>query len=122
MDSGWFRCELLGTGEGGEQVRGLICDSGDPGNRATVKFVCESALCLALKEGDLPKRGGILTPSTGLGEVLAQRLLRAGMEIEVKMGSTNIDRGKTIRRSQKMYLKKLQSLWSRVSPYKYWST
>ena len=86
MDSGWFRCELLGLGEGGEQVRGLICDSGDPGNRATVKFVCESALCLALNEGDLPNRGGILTPSTGLGTVLTQRLLRVGMEIEVKMG------------------------------------
>ena len=86
MDSGWFRCELLGFGEGGEQVRGLIGDRGDPGNRATVKFVCESGLGLALNEGDLPKRGGILTPATGLGEVLAQRLLRAGMGIEVKMG------------------------------------
>ena len=85
MDSGWFRCELVGTGEGGKQVHGLICDSGDPGNRATVKFVCESALCLALNEGKLPKRGGILTSSTGLGTVLAQRLLRVGMEIEVKM-------------------------------------
>jgi short subunit dehydrogenase-like uncharacterized protein len=86
MDSGWFRCELLGLGEGGEQVRGLICDSGDPGNRATVKFVCESALCLALNEDDLPKRGGVLTPSTGLGEVLAQRLRRFGMRIEVYKG------------------------------------
>ena len=83
MDSEWFRCELLGFGQGGEKVRALICDSGDPGNRATVKFVCESALCLALNEGDLPKREGVLTPATGLGEVLVQRLLRVGIGIEL---------------------------------------
>ena len=59
MDSGWFRCELLGTGEGGEQVRGLISDRGDPGNRATVKFVCESALCLALNAGDFNPFNGV---------------------------------------------------------------
>jgi short subunit dehydrogenase-like uncharacterized protein len=62
-----------------------VAERGDPGNRATVKFVCESVLCLALNEGDLPKRGGILTPSTGLGEALAQRLRRAGMEVAVKV-------------------------------------
>ncbi|MDV3001128.1 MAG: putative trans-acting enoyl reductase [Chroococcopsis gigantea SAG 12.99] len=66
MNGGWFRCELLGFGAEGQRVRGLIADNGDPGNRATVKFLCESALCLALNEAELPN-GGILTPATGLG-------------------------------------------------------
>ncbi|MFM7426469.1 MAG: saccharopine dehydrogenase family protein [Elainella sp.] len=86
MNQGWFSCELVGTADDGSKLRGLICDQGDPGNRATVKFVCESALCLALQADELPggpSRGGLLTPATGLGEVLAERLRRAGMTVEV---------------------------------------
>ncbi len=87
MNEGWFRCELLGFASDGCKVRLLVCDRGDPGNRATVKFLCESALCLVLDEDKLPggqQRGGILTPATGLGDVLAERLCKAGMTIEVR--------------------------------------
>lgn len=86
MDQGWFTCELVGTAADGRQVRGMIRDQGDPGNRATVKFVCEAALSLALPAESLPGgvgRGGILTPATGLGEVLATRLRQAGMTITI---------------------------------------
>lgn len=86
MNEGWFRCELLGWSSNGRIVRGLIGDRGDPGNRATVKFLCESALCLILNSEELPggkQRGGILTPATGLGDVLAKRLRQAGMTIKV---------------------------------------
>lgn len=86
MNEGWFRCELLGLTSDGRKVRGLICDRGDPGNRATVKFLCESALCLVSDRDRLPggwQRGGILTPATGLGDVLAERLRNAGMTLEV---------------------------------------
>ncbi len=86
MNQGWFSCELVGTATDGSKLRGSICDQGDPGNRATVKFVCESALSLALQTDQLPgglTRGGILTPATGLGEVLAERLRQTGMTVEV---------------------------------------
>lgn len=86
MDSGWFRCDLVGQSRDGHRVHGRIQDQGDPGNRATVKFLCESALCLALSLDALPggrSRGGILTPATGLGNVLAARLQDAGMSIAV---------------------------------------
>lgn len=86
MNEGWFRCELVGETTDGRQLRGQIKDQGDPGNRATVKFLCEAALALALDFGELPggaARGGVLTPATGLGEVLARRLRAAGMTIEV---------------------------------------
>jgi short subunit dehydrogenase-like uncharacterized protein len=87
MNEGWFRCELIGIAEDGRKVRGIIKDQGDPGNRATVKFLCESALSLAANTDELPggaARGGILTPATGLGEVLVQRLKTAGMVLEVE--------------------------------------
>lgn len=87
MNQGWFSCELMGTAADGRTVKGLIRDQGDPGNRATVKFLCESALSLALHRDDLPggqARGGILTPATGLGEVLAERLRQAGMTLKVE--------------------------------------
>ncbi|XGV94521.1 MAG: trans-acting enoyl reductase family protein [Leptolyngbya sp. BL-A-14] len=86
MNEGWFSCELIGTGIDGRKIRGLIRDQGDPGNRATVKFICESALGLALQPDKLPggqARGGILTPATGLGDVLVERLRRAGMTITI---------------------------------------
>ena len=88
MNEGWFSCELVATGMDGRKVRGLIRDQGDPGNRATVKFVCESALSLALQLDELPggqARGGILTPATGLGDVLVERLRRAGMTVAINL-------------------------------------
>ncbi len=88
MNEGWLSCELIVTAIDGGKVRGLLRDQGDPGNRATVKFVCEAALSLALQADKLPggkARGGILTPATGLGNVLAERLRRAGMTVEVHL-------------------------------------
>lgn len=85
MNEGWFRCELRGIASNGQSVRGEVSDKGDPGNRATVKFLCESALCLAVNTDELPggaTRGGILTPATALGDVLVKRLRQAGMRLE----------------------------------------
>lgn len=86
MDRGSFRCDLIGHGVSGRAVRGRIADQGDPGNRATTKFVCEAALALVHDQAQLPggpERGGVLTPASGLGDVLARRLRAAGMTVEV---------------------------------------
>ena len=85
MDNGFFRCELVGIAADGRKIYGTVSDKGDPGNRATVKFLCESALSLALNADQLPggkQRGGVLTPATGLGDVLVSRLRKAGMRLE----------------------------------------
>jgi len=84
MDRGSFRCELVGRSAGGHVVRGRLSGTGDPGNRATTKFVCEAALALACTPDELPggpAAGGVLTPATGLGAVLARRLAAAGMRL-----------------------------------------
>jgi short subunit dehydrogenase-like uncharacterized protein len=85
MDGGSFRCELVGVGERGTQQRGCIAGRGDPGNRATTVFVCEAALALALDAAALPGGatfGGVLTPATAFGAILATRLRGAGMTVE----------------------------------------
>jgi short subunit dehydrogenase-like uncharacterized protein len=82
MNEGYFECLLVGRADDGERVWARIADSGDPGNRATVKFLCESALALAIDRDRLPARAGILTPATALGDALVDRLRTAGVEIE----------------------------------------
>jgi short subunit dehydrogenase-like uncharacterized protein len=83
---GWFRCELIGLASDGRRVCARMFHQGDPSNHATVLFVCESALGLALDAHQLPggaTRGGVLTPATGLADVLAERLRQAGLQIQV---------------------------------------
>lgn len=90
MDRGWFRCELLALAADGRMLRGRIAYPGDPGNRATTAFVCESALALACDADRLPggpARGGVLTPATGLGDVLVERLRAAGAVIDARQGT-----------------------------------
>ena len=86
MQNGWFRCDVVGHGAANATARATIRDTGDPGNVATTKFVCESALALALEHEALPggsARGGVLTPATALGDVLVRRLRSAGMLLDV---------------------------------------
>ena len=86
MDNGRWRCELVGRASSGQMLRATLSGKGDPGNRATTIFVCESALALALNFDELPgapARGGVLTPASGLGDVLARRLDAAGIKIEI---------------------------------------
>ena len=83
MDHGWFRCKLFGRTRDGRTASGTIRGQGDPGNRVTVKCLCESALALALALDTLPNRGGVLTPSTGIGQPLVARLRARGIEINL---------------------------------------
>lgn len=87
MDRGWFICDLIGIAADGREANGVILYDGDPGNRATTVFLCEAALALALDFDALPggpARGGVLTPATGLGEVLVERLRNAGVVIAIR--------------------------------------
>jgi short subunit dehydrogenase-like uncharacterized protein len=80
MDAGWFRCRIWGKTSDGRTAEVTVAGKGDPANRITVKCLCESALCLACDAAELPGRGGILTPSTGLGKGLVRRLRTRGIE------------------------------------------
>jgi short subunit dehydrogenase-like uncharacterized protein len=80
ISDGWFRCQVVATAEDGQKAKVLMTHQGDPGNRATTRFVCESAMSLAAAPGG---RGGVLTPATAFGQQLADRLRPAGLTIDV---------------------------------------
>jgi short subunit dehydrogenase-like uncharacterized protein len=80
--SGFFRIEIhTRTSKGAHYV----CDvaaSGDPGYAATAVMFGEAALALALDGDKLPHRAGVLTPSTGIGTTLVERLRTRGFTFE----------------------------------------
>jgi short subunit dehydrogenase-like uncharacterized protein len=86
MARGWFKTDLIGRTADGRTARARIAYAGDPGNRATLRILCEAGLALALDGAKLPggaARGGVLTPATAIGEALVPRLRKAGFEISV---------------------------------------
>jgi short subunit dehydrogenase-like uncharacterized protein len=86
MDQGSLRVRLVGEAADGRKALATISADGDPGNRVTVKILCEAALALATQRDQLPgapARGGVLTPATGLGLVLLERLKAVGFRVEI---------------------------------------
>jgi len=81
-DAGLFRIEIHTTTSTGARYVARVAATGDPGYKATAVMMGESALCLALDRERLPQRGGVLTPASGIGTALADRLRAAGMTLE----------------------------------------
>eukprot|EP01041_Mallomonas_annulata_P001382 gene1382-2659_t len=85
-DQGFFKMLFWGKGRGENDAEdtviygGLDAPGGDPGYKLTSMMVCESALCIARDESSLPTHYGVITPSTAFGNVLLNRLNRAGMK------------------------------------------
>ena len=76
--SGYFRIQIHTRTSAGGQYLAAIEAQGDPGYAATSVMLGEAALCLALDQGQLPGRAGVLTPATAMGATLAARLRSAG--------------------------------------------
>lgn len=83
MNNGFSKSRFFGLGSAGTLVESEVSGQGDPGNRITVRFLCESALALAVDEARLPKGGGFLTPATAFGPVLIDRMRARGMHLGV---------------------------------------
>ncbi|MEA3191664.1 MAG: hypothetical protein QOD77_2319, partial [Thermoplasmata archaeon] len=81
-EAGLFRMEIHTTTSTGARYVARVAAKGDPGYKATGVMMGESALCLALDRDRLPQRGGVLTPATGIGLPLVDRLRAAGMTLE----------------------------------------
>lgn len=85
-EEGHFTVRVLGsgaTGEGTFVVESVISADRDPGYGATARMLGESAVCLVRGEVDSPLSGGVLTPASGIGEPLADRLRDAGLTVTV---------------------------------------
>jgi short subunit dehydrogenase-like uncharacterized protein len=82
QENGRFRIEIHTTTTTGAHYVAYVAAQGDPGYKATSVMMGESALCLALDRERLPEAGGVLTPATGIGLPLVDRLRAAGMTFE----------------------------------------
>jgi short subunit dehydrogenase-like uncharacterized protein len=73
--NGRFRMVIRTTTTTGAAYRTKVGADRDPGYSGTAVMLGESALALALDGDLLPGGGGVLTPATGLGSVLVDRLV-----------------------------------------------
>jgi len=80
---GFFAIETFATTSSGRRYRARFAMQGDPGYAATAVLLGESALALALDTDRLSRSGGVLTPATAMGDPLLDRLVRAGVDIQV---------------------------------------
>ena len=79
---GHFTVDIYTTTTTGARYKARVKAKGDPGYAATAVMLGEAGLALALDRDDLPpSEGGVLTPATGIGDALVNRLVAAGLEI-----------------------------------------
>lgn len=83
-DNGMFALDVVAETASGARYRTRVAARCDPGYAATALMLGESALALALDDGRLPDRAGVLTPAVALGEALAERLRAAGMTFDTE--------------------------------------
>jgi short subunit dehydrogenase-like uncharacterized protein len=82
--NGRFRMELTADTTSGRRYRAVVAAQGDPGYQATSVMLGQAALALALDGDALPDMAGVLTPATGIGRPLVERLRAQGFTLEVE--------------------------------------
>jgi short subunit dehydrogenase-like uncharacterized protein len=85
---GFFVMEIHARTPADERWVCRVEAQGDPGYGATSVMLGESALALGLDADELPDRAGVLTPATGIGPRLAERLRAAGQTFEARREGT----------------------------------
>ncbi|MFD0484433.1 saccharopine dehydrogenase family protein [Kineococcus sp. GCM10028916] len=81
--TGRFHLRLDARTQSDRRATVTVAAQGDPGYAATAVMLGESALALALDGDRLPARAGVLTPATGIGIPLVDRLRRRGFTLDV---------------------------------------
>lgn len=86
IENGHFSIRVLGHGTGADGSFTVEAEFGtdlDPGYGGTARMLGESAMCLLRDETDTPLDGGVLTPASGIGEPLVNRLRTVGFTATV---------------------------------------
>jgi short subunit dehydrogenase-like uncharacterized protein len=84
--AGYFTVRVLGRGttaDGQFTVEAEFGADRDPGYGGTARMLGESAMCLLRNETETPLDGGVLTPASGIGLPLADRLREIGFTATV---------------------------------------
>ena len=85
-ENGHFTVRVLGRGtatDGPFTVEAEFGADRDPGYGATARMLGEAGMCLLRDETESPLPGGVLTPASGIGEPLAERLGDVGFTVTV---------------------------------------
>lgn len=82
--NGHFRVDVHATTAGGRKVVSTVAADGDPGYAATAVMLGQSALALAIDGDALPEAAGVLTPATGIGRALVDRLITRNFDISIR--------------------------------------
>ena len=86
IENGHFTVRVIGRGTGADgqfTVESVIGADRDPGYGATARMIGEAAMCLARGETATPLEGGVLTPASGIGDPLGDRLRDVGFTVTV---------------------------------------
>jgi short subunit dehydrogenase-like uncharacterized protein len=86
IESGHFLIRVIGRGtatDGPFTVMSEIGAALDPGYGATAQMLGEAAMCLLRGDTESPLTGGILTPASGIGDPLGDRLRDVGFSVTV---------------------------------------
>jgi short subunit dehydrogenase-like uncharacterized protein len=90
VENGRFTVRVLGRGratDGAFTVAAEVGADRDPGYGATARMIGEAAMCLVRDESDSPLDGGVVTPASGIGTPLADRLRAVGFTATVDQTS-----------------------------------
>ena len=92
IENGHFTVGVLGTGEAADGPFTVEAEFGadlDPGYGGTARMFGEAGMCLVRGAVDSPLSGGVLTPASGIGTPLADRLRDVGFTAIVGEASGN---------------------------------
>ena len=84
MESGHFSVRAIGRGTATDGPFTVVSEIGaelDPGYGATARMLGEAGMCLLRDETASPLDGGILTPASGIGDPLGDRLRDVGFTV-----------------------------------------
>jgi short subunit dehydrogenase-like uncharacterized protein len=85
--NGYFRLEIHTRTSTGAHYAATVKGNRDPGYAGTAVMFAEAALALAGDGDALPPAAGVLTPATGIGTSLIERLRRHEFSFEVSPGT-----------------------------------
>ncbi|MFL3005427.1 MAG: saccharopine dehydrogenase family protein [Candidatus Neomarinimicrobiota bacterium] len=83
MQSGFFKLKIIGSINEMQKSSVTVLGDSDPGYSATAKMLTESAISTLLNKKKIPKKYGVLTPASGIGLTLIERLKGKGIVFKV---------------------------------------
>tara|TARA_B100001248_G_scaffold261824_1_gene254476 strand:- start:1823 stop:3079 length:1257 start_codon:yes stop_codon:yes gene_type:complete len=83
MNNGFFKMRLIGYTKNNAGISVTVAGYSDPGYSATAKMLAEAAISILLNEDKIPKSYGVLTPASGIGLTLIDRLKEKNISFKV---------------------------------------